>query len=471
MKGVIYLAKTPLKFFEELTKIPRESGNEKAVSDYVKNFAEKHQFRVIQDEENNVIIFKNGQDGLENAPPVMLQSHLDMVCQKDDDIDFDFLHDGIKTQISGDWLHAVGTTLGADDGVGVAVTLALLDDDKTPHPPIEAVFTTNEETGLEGAHALNTSALSAKRVINLDSEEEGIFCSGCAGGTRVKLLMNLQKESVNFAHAYRLVISGLKSGHSGIDIDKNRSNAIKIISEILVAIPDIRIAEIVSEGRDNVIPKESEAVFFSSNEIIEETILKNVKTYFEEDKPQISLTKIIPDSKIALTKDCQQRLLFLLNSLKSGVIKMSQTVDGLTETSVNVGVLEDLGDCVKVQMLARSGLINGTANIIQEIKELAYKSNAEFYIENQYPAWEFRLDSPLRELFVNIYEEMYNKKPIISVIHAGLECGVISQKMPDADIISVGSQMEFVHTTKERMSISSLERFYDFLKKTLSCMR
>lgn len=464
-------------YFEQISKIPRGSGNEKQVSDYLVNFAKEHNLEYIQDDTLNVVIKKNASKGYENAPSIIIQGHMDMVCEKNGDKIHDFEKDPITLLIDGDYIKADNTTLGADNGIAVAYNLALLDDDNIEHPSIEAVFTSDEEVGMNGAYALDTTKLNSKILINIDSEEEGKLLTSCAGGAKATMNIPIKFEAAPKAKAaYTIKIKDLKGGHSGSDIDKQRANAIKLIARVLNNLKgiDLNLVNISGGAKDNAIPREAEATILineqSKNSL--EDILNKLEQIFKNEfkvsDPYIS---------IILQKAQMPNTVFDLNSAKkvidtlllipNGILAMSLDIKGLVESSNNIGVLKTLDNKVSLSCAIRSSVSTRKEEIKNQIQCLADLVEADLIVKGEYPAWEFDPNSKIRQIFLKVYKDMYNKEAQIEAIHAGLECGLFAKKMQGVDMISFGPDMENVHTPDEKLSISSVARTWDYLKAVL----
>ncbi|WP_058485070.1 aminoacyl-histidine dipeptidase [Defluviitalea phaphyphila] len=471
--------KSVFKYFEEISQIPRGSGNEKEISDYLVAFAKKHNLSVIQDKALNVIIKKDGTPGYENAPGVILQGHMDMVCEKNKDTEHDFLKDPINLKVKDDFVYAEGTTLGADNGIAVAYALALLSSKDIPHPPLEVVVTTNEETGLEGAAALDTSLLKGKILINLDSEEEGEFLVSCAGGGRAHIVLKPEwiKEKVK-GPVYSIQIRNLKGGHSGQDINKGRGNANKMMGRILLDIKDnidFKLISINGGAKDNVIPREIDTIIQVKKEN-EEDLIKKIKEWDDLFKKEYKTSDSDVTVKIELVReiteeylseDTKNKIISILSLIPNGVQTMSMDMEGLVESSTNLGVVITDKDKIEFISAVRSSVKTRKYDIMARIKTLADLVGADYFTRGEYPAWQYTKESKIRDLCIQVYEEMYGKKPVINAIHAGVECGFFAEKMKDIDIISLGPNMWDVHTPNERLSISSTKRVWEFLINVL----
>lgn len=456
-----------LRFFEDISAIPRGSGNTNAISDHCVKAAEAMGLTATKDSANNVIIKKPGSKGCEDKPAVILQAHLDMVCEKNSDCDFDFLKEGIKLIAEGDFIRADGTTLGSDDGMGLSMIMAVLEDKSLAHPPIEAVFTSDEETGMDGAIALDPSLLSGRRMINIDSDAEGILTVGCAGGARVEIDIPVKKAHLN-APCFEIKISGLKGGHSGVEIDKGRHNANVLMGRFLNTIPaDYNIIDISGGGKDNAIPAISVCKVSANTDLssLAKDFIAQNKT-LEEPELSVEITRI-PAAEKGFTADDSQKIADFLTTVKNGVQAMSEDIPGLVETSLNLGILKTEGDLVLARTSVRSSVNSAKEALIADLYKTAAEFGAACRDNSHYPAWEYRKNSPLRDVMVSEYETLFGARPIVEAIHAGLECGLFSEKLPGLDAVSFGPTTYDIHTPSERVSVSSVQRSYKYLCKIL----
>ena len=464
-------------YFEEITKIPHGSGNTREISDYLVSFAKEHGLRYIQDESNNVVIFKPAAKGYENAPTVMLQGHMDMVCEKEPGSSHDFTRDALKLQVEGDYISAQGTTLGGDDGIAVAYGLALLEDDTLEHPALEVVITVDEEIGLLGATALDASPLQAKCLINLDSEEEGYLWAGCAGGmTAVSELPVRYQEETN--EKWKVTVSGLAGGHSGAEIDKNRANATLLLARFLKEAKEqgaYAISELKGGLKDNAIPRTANALILAGKEE-GNAIAAYAKVFTEALKKEYTGS----DEGICVTVEAQgigtepvlhpvsqEKVLFFLLQYPNGIQKMCGFMDGLVETSCNLGITNLTPKALVGSASVRSSVGSAKKALADKIAYLTEFLGGEFQIEGDYPSWEYKQDSALRPLMVEVFREMYHREPEVKVIHAGLECGLFYEKIPGLDCVSLGPDMQNIHTTEEKLSVSSAERVWEYLLAVL----
>ena len=459
----------PFSYFFEISKIPHGSGNCGKIADYLVSFAKKHGLNYERDEHNNVLIRKPATAGYENRPTVILQGHTDMVAEKAPSSDIDMSCEGLRLFADGDLIGAVDTTLGGDDGIAVAYMLAILSSSDIPHPALEALFTSDEEIGLIGASLVDGSWFSGKTLINIDSEEEGVFTVGCAGGVRVD--MSLGKKACERLNegVYSVKVDGLIGGHSGVEIDKGRANAARIIAEILSSLDNVRISSIKGGNMDNAIMRECEAVFTTSLDdgAISKKILSlvsKIRDGHPDDGPiRVSLNEL--SEGVFFTYDDSRSIVSCLNSLPFGVLKMSEDIAGLPESSANIGVVRISAEADSSYLTSslRSSSKSELARMKGDCMKIAEGHGFTIDFRGEYPAWEYRKDSRLRDCAVALYRKMYGKEPVVMTIHAGLECGALSQKIEGLDCISIGPDMTGIHTTEERLSVSSSVRVYEFI--------
>ncbi len=429
---------------------------------------------MIQDDHYNVIIKKEASPSCAHKPVLILQGHLDMVCQKDPDSPVDFAKDALELQTDGDFVSAKGTTLGGDDGIAVAYCLALLDDDSMKHPPLEVVFTTEEEVGMEGATALDTSVLEGRYLLNIDSEEEGILLAGCAGGTTVKVSLPLKYEQIT-GRMCTVSITGLLGGHSGTEIDKNRGNAHILMGRLLCCVKGIHISRIygASEQKDNAIPNECYAeLICEDREAIEEAAAKLLQSFKEQfqgtdDGMAVRLEFSEMEKRDCLTQDAQDAVLYFLNHTPNGIYTMSRDIEGLVESSLNLGILKMDGEEISFSFGVRSSAPFYKEELAGRLESLARKLNGSYERVNDYPAWEYKKDSVLRDVFLKAYRQMYGKEMKVEMIHAGLECGIFASRIEGLDIVSFGPDIFDIHTTGERLSVPSVKRTWELLLKII----
>lgn len=465
------------KYFEEISRIPRGSGNEKGISDYLVNFAKKNNLEVYQDEALNVIIKKPATKGYENAPTVIIQGHLDMVCEKNAGTEHDFTKDPLKLAVKDGFVYAEGTTLGADNGIAVAYAMALLVDTEAAHPALEILLTSDEETGMTGAMAINKEHLSGKMLINLDSEEEGYLLVSCAGGIRSKSTIKVDWLENSKESTYCISVRGLKGGHSGMDINKQRGNANKILGRILKDMEgklDFDLCSLNGGSKNNAIPREGDAVVsVNSSEVDKLKVLvdtwnKTIKNELENQDPNVDISiKKVENSKKVFSKESAKKAIDLLYLYPNGVNTESTVIEGLTESSTNLGILSTVENEVIYDSAIRSSVLSLRKEIELRIKTITELIGGNFETNAGYPEWAYRSHSPLRDICIKVYKEMNGKEPIINAIHAGVECGLFKEKLGDIDMISFGPDMFDVHTPEERLSIESTENVWNYLLEIL----
>ena len=464
-------------FFEQLCAIPHGSANTKAVSGWLADFAEARGLWYAQDAANNVVIKKPASPGYEAAAPVILQGHIDMVCEKAADCGKDMAREGLDLAVDGDAVYARGTTLGGDDGVAVAMMLAALDDDALAHPPLEAVFTSDEEIGLLGAAALDAGLLQGKRLINLDSETEGIFTVSCAGGARANCCIPVTREP--FAGtALRLTVDGLRGGHSGVEIDRGRANANKLLGRTLYTLrsrAELRLCGVCGGMADNAIPTKAEAVLVCDEKAARATAEEIARVFAAEYRAtdpdvRICCAPCAPGFTPMSARSTEDIIAFLLCA-PNGVCAMSAEIAGLVQTSLNLGILNTGEDAVEASFSVRSSVDTQKRMLLDTLRCLTERLGGGMDTAGEYPGWAYRADSPLRELMVRVFTEQYGYAPRIEAIHAGLECGLFAGKIEGLDCVSIGPDMEAVHTPNERLHIASTGRVWRFLTETLRQMR
>ena len=462
------------RFFEDICSMPHGSGNIKQVSDYCASFAKERDLKYIQDELGNVIIFAPGTPGYEQADPVILQGHMDMVCVKTADCPLDLTRDGLKLAVDGDHVYAEGTSLGADNGIAVAMMLALLDSPELPHPPIEALITVDEETGMFGAAAVDFTPMKGYRLINMDSEEEGIFTVSCAGGVRASCRLGVAREQVEMPRC-KVVMDGMLGGHSGVEIHKGRGNALKLMGRVLNEVAERTQMRLVSYGggaADNVIAKEAQVVLCAADLSAVESAVREVeqqlKAEFAQNDPGVTLRVEALEQKnvMALTAEDTAKVLAVLAQVPQGVQSMSESIKDLVQTSLNLGVASLEEDLV-LRFALRSSVAAEKEEMLAELVRIFEEHGGCVETDGDYPAWEYRKDSPLRDLMAATYTDLYGKAPVIDAIHAGLECGLLSGKRPELDCVSIGPNLEAVHSVEEKLSISSTKRTWEFLLEVL----
>ena len=533
-------------YFEEISKIPRGSYHEKAISDYLVEYAKEHGIIYYQDELYNVVMQVPGSEGREDEEPVILQGHMDMVCEVRPGVNKDMEKEGLEIYVEDDYIHAKDTTLGGDDGIAVAYMLAIADDKSISHPPMEFIITVSEEVGMEGANGIDLSMLKGHKMLNIDSEDEGVFTTSCAGGVSAHVRIPVEwnflvsmdgadieiksdevtesapcyakdnlaedisgagKESGKNISWYKVSVSGLAGGHSGTEIDKGRANANKILgrtlNELLTEV-NFYLADVCGGKKDNAIPIQAEAVigFVGDAEEIDEltekaeevinkldSVLKkeysrsdeNISVSVNEFKNQDVLIDKINNSRNisesvkdnsdygsetgvkVLTEESKRKVITYLMNVPNGIQNMSMSVPGLVETSLNLGILELKGDHLFAQHAVRSSVTTRKEYVLRQLESLANILGGKVELKGDYPAWEYRENSEVREKVIALYEIMYGKAPVVEGIHAGLECGLLASKIPELDCVSMGPNIYDIHTYNEKLSISSTKRVYDFL--------
>lgn len=469
--------KEVFKYFEEISAIPRASYQEKKISGYCVEFAKKHSLDCSQDEWNNIIIKKEATPGYETAPTVILQGHLDMVCEKEPGCGINFETDGLKLMVEGDYITADGTTLGGDDGIAVAYALAILASDTAAHPKLEVLFTTSEEVGMDGAAGIDASRLTGRRLINLDSEEEGILLAGCAGGACAVCTLPLHLIPAKGA-AVKITVNGLAGGHSGTEIDKGRANANTLMGRVLVELSKSTgycLAQCEGGNKDNAIPRECSAVICipqdklaQAGQVIQKLQQDFANEYAKADPGiQCTMEQNLPLPSQMMDEKSTGAAVMLINALPNGIQAMSADVDGLVETSLNLGVMKLTEGQFILRYAVRSSVGSALNALLDKITYLTAGLGGKAEISGVYPAWEYKRESVLRDKMTEVYENMYGKKPAVEAIHAGLECGILAGKLPGLDCISLGPDMESVHTTEEKLSIPSTKRVWDYLLAVL----
>lgn len=467
-------------YFEEICNIPHGSRNTKAISDYIVDFAKGHRLEYIQDELNNVIIFKPASPGYETSEPVIIQGHMDMVCEKDKGVDIDFEKDGLRLMVDGDFVTAEGTTLGGDDGIAVAFALALLEDDSLQHPRLEVVLTVDEEIGMLGAYDIDLSMLQGRKMLNLDSDEEGHFLTGCAGGMSLNVDLPVHYV-VQKGLELRINVTGLEGGHSGAEIHKEHGNADIIMGRILQTVMDhtpMGIVRLAGGLKDNAIPRECTTKLLipeESQNMVEKllgklnTTIKNELSVADPNfELEYSFGNVIEGKMLDYAS--VNRVVYYLRTVPNGVQHMSQVMSGMVETSLNLGIMELTNESLHTVTSLRSSVSSRKEDLKNRVCNIVEMLGGEYAIEGDYPAWEYKKDSVVRETIGQIYEELSGEKPVFEAIHAGLECGIFSEKIPDLDCVSFGPANFDIHTPKERLSISSTQRYYqlvtEFLKRS-----
>ena len=464
-------------YFEELCKIPHGSGNLDGISRYLEQFAIDKGLYNIRDKSNNIIIIKEASNGYEETMPIILQGHMDMVAVKKDDCDINLEKDPLRLKVSGDYVYAEGTSLGGDDGIAVAYILAVLEDDSIPHPRIEAVITTDEETGMEGATAIDLSMLKARRMLNIDSEEEGVLLTSCAGGVRIDSHIPVTREEKKGLFL-KIETGGLQGGHSGTEINKERGNAIKILGMVLQQICEVIPVQLVSAAggeKDNAIPRRAEALICISedceqkfyDEILKiETDLKN--EYASKEKNIfIKVQKENMTEVSVMDRESTAKVLDFLTLFPNGIVAMSADIEGLVETSLNLGVLASSDTELIASCAIRSSIESSKLKVKKQVETLARVFGGHTKAYGDYPGWQFDPDSKLRAQMVDIYKRMFGEDVQVEALHAGLECGIMIAKLPGLDCVSYGPNIYDIQTTEEKLSISSTERMWRYLLEIL----
>ena len=466
-------------YFEQISSVPRGSEDQWGISRYCRNFAVNHNLKYIKDDSNNVVIFKPATAGYEDSQPVILQGHLDMVCQKTPDSTFDFTEQGIDLYVDGDFIKAKDTTLGADNGIAVAMILAILESDSISHPPIEAVFTTDEEIGMVGALALDMSVLKGSRMINLDAEEDYCVTVSCAGGSDLKITVPAEYVKMNGTQI-TVTVKGLKGGHSGVEINSGRENANILAGRLLCSLKesfDFNIISVNGGDKSNAIPNlctvalctKDADVFISAAQ----RLASELKEEFKNTEGSLTFDILVNGAGEfdVFTDDISQKLVHTLSKVPNGVMEMSGDIEGLVETSLNLGILVTEKDKIVLHFALRSNkqakLVALENEIVEFFKEIQW--TAETF--GHYPPWEYKEDSVLRQVYLEVYGDVFGKVPSVEAIHAGLECGVFAREIKDFDCIAIGPSLFDVHTVNEKLSISSTEKMYNLLLKILEKLR
>ncbi len=464
-------------YFEKICSIPHGSRNTKAISDYLVSFAQSHDIRYEQDELNNVVMYQEGTCGYEDHAPVILQGHMDMVCEKNADCPINMDTDGLDIDHDAEWIFANGTTLGGDNGIAVAYILALLEDKTIPHPPLEIIITVDEEIGMEGAAGVDLSRFQSRTMINLDSEDEGVFTVSCAGGARSVIQMSVQRRVV-YGPCVKLTVEGLRGGHSGVEIHKKLANANKVMGQFLGRIQKLMplcITKLSGGAKDNAIPRFCEATLIPLGMHIERIndiaaeLQAEIREQFDEPEAIVRGDDVDVLGGNALTTECTAKIIALLNAAPNGVQTMSEDIDGLVQTSLNLGVMS-LDEELTLTFAVRSSVNSEKMELLNRLQELAAFYDGTTSVMGDYPAWEYKKDSRLRDTMVATFSRMFGKEPDVVAIHAGLECGLLSEKLPGLDCVSIGPDMQDIHTSREKLSIASTKRTWAFLLEVLKSL-
>lgn len=468
-----------LKWFEEITKIPRCSKQEEKIREWLTGWAKENNFPFDTDNVGNIVIRVPGSAGMENASTVVLQGHVDMVCEKTPDSDHDFTKDPIKLVYEGEWLTADKTTLGADNGIAIAMAITLALDKEVKHPPLELLFTVDEETGLTGASALEADFIEGKILINVDSEDEGYFTVGCAGGINTYLSFPMEYSDVPSNYkAFKLTAGGMKGGHSGIDIDKEKANAIRVLGRSLhelKSLCDLRIADVSGGTAHNAIPRDASAEIMIPDADADRcrdrlsSMEKTFKTEFSNTDPELflKLEQAEETPHKVMTPECTQKVAEVLISVPHGVDAMSTDIKGLVETSNNFANVRIEDGVMKILTSQRSSLVSRLNALTQRIESLARLAGGEAKSGDGYPPWQPNMDSPLLKKSVDLYKSLFNKEPVVEVIHAGLECGIIGDKKAGMDMISLGPTIKYPHSPDEKINVSTIGKVWDFMVELL----
>ncbi|WP_339060939.1 aminoacyl-histidine dipeptidase [Tepidibacillus marianensis] len=464
--------------FEAISQIPRESGNEEQISNYLVQFGKDLGLEVIQEESGNVIIKKPGTKGYENTPTVILQGHMDMVCVKKEGFEFVFAKDPIPLVVDGDFVKTKGTTLGADNGIAVAMSMAILESNDMEHPPLECLITVEEETGMDGVMNLRPEHISGKILINIDSEEEGTMLASCAGGVRNIVRIPIEwKEVSKGKQTYLLGVKGLRGGHSGSEIDKNRASAIKLLGRVLRTLQqsiEFDIASVSGGEKMNAIPKMAYATLVideGSKSKLEEIVSQYQDIFHKEfevvdPEIQVLVSKAEPASRV-FQKKTTENFIHALRLIPYGVQTMSGNIQGLVESSNNIGTLDTNENEILLSSAVRSSVKSLKDEINDRINSICELTDAKMELNSDYPAWEFEPNSKIRGIMNDVYQEMNHKEMKVDAIHAGLECGFLQEKLGKIDIVSIGPNIYNAHTPEESLSISSTQRVYEFLVEVL----
>lgn len=470
--------KSVFGYFEEICSIPHGSGNMEKISQFCADFAKEQGLECIVDDMKNVIIVKEATPGYEDVEPLIIQGHLDMVCEKRPDKEKDFFTEGLDLCTDGELIWADGTTLGGDDGIAVAYALALLAAKDLKHPRLEVVLTVDEETGLYGAEAIDLSMLKGKRLINIDSEDEGVFTVGCAGGLTLSCSIPMFTEEVEGV-VYELKVTGLLGGHSGVEIDRGRVNANVLLGRVLQVLDKeagVDIIRMAGGTKDNAIPRLAAADILVSEEMegklkelvgAQETILKNE---FHASDAGVTLELNSKGTSTVEVLDATSKItaIHTLNNIPNGIQAYSMDIKGLVETSLNMGIMTMDGEDLKMSFAVRSSLESAKKYLTDRVMLFVDMVGGDCEIKGDYPGWAYNPNSELRETFIRVYERMYGKAPVIEAIHAGLECGLFTKKINGLDSISVGPNMHNVHTSEETLEVGSVQRTWEFLCQVIA---
>lgn len=464
-------------YFEDICSIPHGSRNTKAISDYLVSFAKEHGIRYEQDELNNVLMYQEGTCGYEDHAPVILQGHMDMVCEKDENCAINMDTDGLDIDHDDTCIFAHGTTLGGDNGIAVAYILAILADKTIPHPPLEIIITVDEEIGMEGAAGVDLSHFQSRTMVNLDSEDEGIFTVSCAGGARGTIHMPVERRVV-YGPCVKLTVDGLQGGHSGVEIHKNRANANKVMGEFLGRVQKLMplcITKLQGGAKDNAIPRSCQVTMVPLGMNIERIndiaaqLQAEIREQFDEPEAIVRGDDVDALGGNAVTTECTAKIIALLNAAPNGVQAMSRDIEGLVQTSLNLGVV-NLDEELTLTFSVRSSVNREKRELLNRLQELAKFYDSSYSEMGDYPAWEYKKDSNLRDVMISTFSRMFGKEPEVVAIHAGLECGLLSEKLPGLDCVSIGPDMHDIHTSRERLEIESTRRTWEYLLEVLKAL-
>ena len=464
-------------YFEEICSMPHGSGNTKIISDYLVRFAQEQGLRYIQDELNNVIIFVPGTGDKQDHAPVIIQGHMDMVCEKDADCPIDMDTQGLDIAHDGNYIFANGTTLGGDDGIAVAFAMALAADKSIVHPPLELVITVDEETGMYGAAGIDLSMLAGRMLLNIDSEEEGIFTVSCAGGARSTIRVPAARKPV-YGPCVRLVVDKLQGGHSGVEIHKNRANAAKVMGEFLRRVAEKMPLALTAFGggsKDNAIPRTCEATFVALGNDLEfingiaAELQAEIRANFAEPEAVVEAYNVDAMGGNAVSVEDSKKLIELICTVPNSVQAMSQQIPGLVQTSLNLGVSK-LDEELRLTFSVRSSVNQEKQALLDQLRAIADQFGGSYSQTGEYPAWEYKEDSLLRDTMVKVYADLYGKQAEVVAIHAGLECGLLGEKLPGLDAVSIGPEMHDIHTSRERLGIASVGRTWEFVLEILKAL-
>ena len=473
--------KEVFRYFKIICDIPHGSFNTEGISNFLVKFAAGHNYKCVKDDRGNVIIFAPATPGCEEAPALILQGHMDMVCETAPGCDADMTRDPVRTLVEGDWLTADGTTLGGDDGIAVAMMLAVLDSSEIPHPALECIFTTDEEVGLQGAEALDASEITGRRMLNMDSESEGAFTVGCAGGADMILAVH-GRRSEKSGRVLRIRVGGLLGGHSGEMIGAGRANADLLMARILYTLyrkTEFRLLSVQGGNKDNAIPREAEASLLFPAAVDRKKVKKQIKEIRKALKNEYAVCdpglkvkadwvkENVPELRPAFTKNDTRKFIRFLMTVPNGVIEYTPGLAGMPQTSLNLGILTTAADGISAEFLIRSSVNSQKQMMMDRLACIAAQFEGNVRIVGQYPAWEYRTESDFRDLLQGVYKDTYGKEAGICVTHGGLECGLLAAKMPGLDAVSIGPEMSGIHTPDEKLNIPSVQRTWQFLKAAL----